>query len=90
MNEKMFILACSKCKSINVIKKKMIECQDCGYVGDIFESTFFYDVIEKWKNWFAKNADIQWHSMEDLNSYITAIIFFVNSIKHKWNGYKNE
>ena len=49
MNEKMFILACSKCKSINVIKKKMIECQDCGYVGDIFESTWFYDVIKKWK-----------------------------------------
>jgi len=47
MNEKMFILACSKCKSINVIKKKMIECQDCGHVGDIFESTWFYDVIEK-------------------------------------------
>ena len=43
----MFIIACSKCKSINVIKKKFIECQDCGHVGDIFESTWFYDVIEK-------------------------------------------
>ena len=27
---------------------------------------------------------IQWHSMEDLNTYITATITFVSSIRHLW------
>ena len=37
-----------------------------------------------WKNGFAKNVDIQWHSMDDLNSFITATISSVNSISHLW------
>jgi len=72
-----------KCPMISITG----EPQDC-----IEEKCYFWDLDHdkckwmstKWKNCFAKNVDIQWHSMEDLNSYITAIISFVNSIRHLW------
>ena len=72
-----------KCPMISITR----EPQDC-----IEENCYFWDLghskckwmSTKWKNGFAKNVDIQWHSMEDLNSYITATISFVNSIRHLW------
>ena len=61
------------------------EPQDC-----IEDKCYFWDsdhgkckwMRTKWKNGFAMNVDILWHSMEDLNSYITATISFVNPIRH--------
>jgi ribosomal protein L37E len=35
----MFALRCRKCGSKNVIKKEWVVCNDCGYEGDMFEST---------------------------------------------------
>ncbi len=34
------------------------------------------------KNGLVKSVDIRWHNMEDLNTYITATISFVSSIRH--------
>jgi len=54
------------------------EPQDC-----IEDKCYFWDLghgkckwmSTKWKNWFAKNVGIQWHSMEDLNTYITCLLY---------------
>ena len=72
-----------KCPIVE-IKREPKEC--------IEGNCYFYDIntgkckwmSTKWKNGFAKNVDIYWHSMDDLNSYITATIIFVNPIRNLW------
>ena len=59
--------------------------QDC-----IEDKCYFWDLdhgkwkwmSNEWKKGFAKNVDIRWRSMVDLNTYITATISFVDSINH--------
>ncbi len=72
-----------KCPMVSITR----EPQDC-----IEDKCYFWDLDNgkckwlstKWKKGFALNADIQWHSMEDLSSYITATISVVSSIRHLW------
>ena len=72
-----------KCPLISITQ----ESQDC-----IEDNFYFWNLglgkckwmQTKWKNGFAGNVDIPWHSMDDLNLYITVIIFSVNSIRHLW------
>ena len=91
------LIKCEDCGYVYIIERgKWMKCtmvyitrepQDCTedkcYFWDFDRSKCKW-MSTKWKNWFAKNADIQWHSIEDLNTYITATITFVNSIRHLW------
>ncbi len=78
-----------KCPMITISR----ESQDC-----IEDKCYFWDLghdkcewmSTKWKKGFAKNVDIQWHSIDDLNSYITVTISFVNSIRHLWQDEKEK
>jgi hypothetical protein len=69
------------------------EPQDCienkCYIYEIYIDKCRW-LSTKWINGFVKNVVMQWHSMEDFNSYITAIIFFANSIRHSWQEKDDE
>ena len=72
-----------KCPLVSITR----EPQDC-----IEDKCYFWGLDNgkcrwmstKWKKGFVKNADIRWHSMVDLNTYITATISFVDFINHLW------
>ena len=72
-----------KCTMVSITRDPQDCIEDKCYFWDLGHSKCKW-MSTKWKNGLVKIAGIRWHGMDDLNSYITATISFVNSIRHLW------